>query len=162
MLFQENETFWIWPSAVQNGSFHYSLRMVRYPQVWAKGSKKGVFNTGQMIFGLVRAYQHNKASHFLDAFSKACQWLCSVLEQDGSWKIGAYIPGYVPTYYTRVIWAILYANTILQSREITEKMEQALSYYKRKQTPQFSFKIGDSAVVPLLLHIPSDTLCGAY
>ena len=102
-------------------------------------SKPSVFNTGQMIFGLVRAFEQEQDQIFLDSTSKACNWLLKILEPDGSWKKGAYVPGYIPSYYTRVVWAVLFANQYLKSDLIHEKMEVAIGFYLKRQNKEKAF-----------------------
>jgi hypothetical protein len=44
-----------------------------------------VFNTGQVIRGLVIAHQINKNEKYLNSITKACDWLSAVQEENGSW-----------------------------------------------------------------------------
>lgn len=109
-----------------------------------------IFNTGQMIFGLVRAYEETNDDKYKVVFTKACNWLIDVLEEDGSWKQGAYKEGYVPSYYTRVIWSVLMANVHIKDQNIEDKMVHALNYYKAKINENFtvtdwSFQEGQKA-----------------
>jgi hypothetical protein len=96
-----------------------------------------VFNTGMMLFGLVASPQPPKGER-LEGAKKAVDWLVSILEEDGSWQQGAYKSGFTPSYYTRVIWAVLKVNQHLQSDDIEQVMRKALQYYKAKVTPQHS------------------------
>jgi rhamnogalacturonyl hydrolase YesR len=45
-----------------------------------------VFNTGQVIRGLLVIYQETKDKKYLDSATKACDWLCEIQEQEGYWK----------------------------------------------------------------------------
>lgn len=99
-----------------------------------------VFDTGQILFGLSRAFVESKDTKYYDALAKAVNWLLSVLKDDGSWQQHSYTKNYIPSYYTRVIWAILYANHYLKNANIHSKMQQALHYYVNKITPQLSVK----------------------
>lgn len=105
-----------------------------------EGTEASVFNTGQMVFGLVKAYEQSSNTDYLDGVKKACNWLLSILEEDGSWQQAAYVPGYIPSYYTRVIWAMLVANKHLNNPNIDEKMEKALNYYQKRQNKQSAFE----------------------
>src|SRR5690606_18808771 len=57
-----------------------------------------------------------------------------------SWTIGAYVNGFTPSYYTRVIWPILWANIHLKDQEVHDKMQTALKYYTDKITPKKSIE----------------------
>jgi len=54
------------------------------------------------------------------------------LESDGAWRQAAYMPGFVPTYYTRAVWGVLEANRHLQWPDVPEKMRGALRYYAER------------------------------
>lgn len=109
-----------------------------------------IFNTGQMIFGLVRAYEESGDDKYRIVFEKAVNWLVSVLEEDGSWASGAYKSGYIPSYYTRVVWPALYANEHMKSAEVEAAMRKAIGYYEAKiqenlSVADWSFNTGQSA-----------------
>lgn len=99
-----------------------------------------VFDTGQILFGLTRAFQETQHAKYKIALTKAVEWLLEILESDGSWRQFAYVTGYVPAYYTRVVWAVLQANKILNVASVETKMRQALDFYVAKVTPQYSVK----------------------
>lgn len=50
-----------------------------------------VFNTGQVIRGLLTAYEIWQDKKYLDACQKACEWLYKSQEEDGSWIKTAYM-----------------------------------------------------------------------
>lgn len=67
-----------------------------------------IFNTGQMILGLVAAADHSRDSAYLDAAERAARWLASLVDpQTHTWHGHAYVSGYSPAYYTRVCWPML-------------------------------------------------------
>jgi len=64
-----------------------------------------VFDTGQVIFGLVAAHKATGAAKYLDGAVKAGRWLVQVQDKEGSWSRHAF--NVIPhTYYTRVAWAL--------------------------------------------------------
>jgi hypothetical protein len=65
-----------------------------------------VFNTGQVIFGLLAAHQASGEARFLDAARRAGAWLASVQERDGSWRRFDYRDT-VHVYNTRTAWALV-------------------------------------------------------
>ncbi len=109
-----------------------------------------LFDTGQILFGLTRAYAETNDLRYLEALKKTAEWLLLLWEQDARWQQYAYVPGYEPSYYTRVIWAMLFANQYLNSPALSQSMQAALEYYAARITPQYSvrdwgFKPGDPA-----------------
>ncbi len=94
------------------------------------GSKEPlVFDTGMILFGLSRAWRESSDEKYLEALRKAATWLGKNLGPKGCWVDYAYVPGHIPAYHSRVIWAILEANTYLQEMELAGKMNQALIYH---------------------------------
>ena len=102
-----------------------------------------VFNTSQILFGFAKLdeeilAEENKsqltqnADHWRPAMERAVRWLLTVLESDGAWRQAAYMPGFVPTYYTRAVWGVLEANRHLQWPDVPEKMRGALRYYAER------------------------------
>jgi len=114
---------WICTLQLDNGALPGSVGITNTPSV---------FNTGQMLFGLIAAYEITKKESYFITIKRATQWLIDTLEGDGSWQLGAYVPGWVPSYYTRVVWAVLWANHHLKDPDIKEKMRTALSFYQQK------------------------------
>lgn len=74
-----------------------------------------VFNTGQVIFGMVRAFRETEDKRYKDAASRAADWLVSIQESDGSWLRNTY-KDQVHTYNTRVAWALMRAHAITGER----------------------------------------------
>jgi rhamnogalacturonyl hydrolase YesR len=66
---------------------------------------KMVFDTGQVIFGLVRAFEETEDEKYKDAAVTAGEWLVEQQEEDGTWKQHA-LDGIPHTYYTRVAWSL--------------------------------------------------------
>lgn len=66
---------------------------------------KKVFNTGQVILGLIRLYRVTRDNKYLAAAVKAADWLLANQENDGSWvKFTTQGPR---TYHARVAWPLL-------------------------------------------------------
>lgn len=116
-------TDWLCTLQKTDGAFPGGLGINNPPQI---------FDTGQIIFGLTHSFIITNELKYKIALKNATQWLLQQLESNGSWQKFAYQKGYVPAYYTRVIWAILFANTILLEDAIEKKMRQALQYYTLK------------------------------
>ncbi len=65
-----------------------------------------VFDTGQIIFGLVRAFEETGKSTYIESAEQAGDWLASILDEDGSWRLHT-SKDIVHTYNVRVAWALL-------------------------------------------------------
>jgi hypothetical protein len=65
-----------------------------------------VFDTGQVLFGLLALSRGDGEGAFLAAARKAGEWILSEQSPDGSWVRSAY-RGIPHTYYSRVAWALL-------------------------------------------------------
>ena len=65
-----------------------------------------VFNTGQIIFGLIRAYKATKQKKYLNAAINAGDWLVKIQEKNGSWEKFTYKKS-VHVYNIRTSWALM-------------------------------------------------------
>lgn len=65
-----------------------------------------VFNTGEDIRGLVRAFQETGKQKYLKSAKKACDWLVSIQEEDGSWLKDEFQKR-KHAYHSRTAWALL-------------------------------------------------------
>jgi hypothetical protein len=64
-----------------------------------------VFDTGQIIFGLVRSFEETGETKYLQAARRAGDWLAEIQDPDGSWQRFTSL-GIVHTYNVRVAWAL--------------------------------------------------------
>jgi uncharacterized protein YyaL (SSP411 family) len=75
------------------------------------GSGGIVFDTGQVLQGLIRAYEETQESCFLQAAEAAGDWLVEVSDETGRWTKNTF--GGIPhVYNTRVAWKLLKLHTI--------------------------------------------------
>ena len=85
---------------------------LQYPDGAFPGDRVGrlsgpsVFNTGQILFGLLRIYQVTQQSRYLDAARRAGRWLVQVQDRDGAWRASDYL-GKTHSYNTRTAWPLL-------------------------------------------------------
>lgn len=110
------------------------------PGGYADSLEPSIFNTGQMILGLTRVYELTKEDKYLNVLKGAVNWLVEEINPDGSWTTAAYIKSYTPSYYTRVIWPILWANKHINNENTISKMKLALQYYESKITEERSVR----------------------
>jgi uncharacterized protein YyaL (SSP411 family) len=65
-----------------------------------------VFNTGQILQGLVRAYTETRSAEILQRATVAGDWLAASQQPDGSWAGKAAYQGTAHTYYSMVSWSL--------------------------------------------------------
>jgi hypothetical protein len=80
-----------------------------------------VFNTGEVIRGLVRAYKETGKTKYLNSAKRAADWLVSIQEEDGSW-IKDEFQNRKHTYHSRTAWALL---TVWQATKILRYKQAA-------------------------------------
>jgi rhamnogalacturonyl hydrolase YesR len=91
---------------------------------------KMVFDTAQILFGLIRAYEETKEGKYKEAAIKTGEWILAQQEYNGSWINCAYhkIPH---SYYTRAAWSLLALHEITPEKKYVaacrKNIEWALS-----------------------------------
>jgi uncharacterized protein YyaL (SSP411 family) len=65
-----------------------------------------VFDTGQIIHGLVRVYEETGREDFLLSARRAADWLVEIQDADGAWRKFTSL-GIVHTYNVRTTWGLL-------------------------------------------------------
>jgi hypothetical protein len=73
----------------------------------SRGAKPSVFNTAQVVTGLLALYSDSNESPFIESALRAGRWLCSGLRPDGLWVHTDYRATETPTYYTHAAWPLL-------------------------------------------------------
>ena len=81
-----------------------------------------VFNTGQVIFGWVRAYEEERDERYREAAIRAANWLCDIVDDDGCWRrFGSPMTGkQVNTYNTRTAWSLARVHEITGERRFLD------------------------------------------
>lgn len=97
-LAAERATRWLLSLQMPSGAFPAGLHRNR-PQ-------PSVFNTGQVLQGLVRAYKETNRSEIREAAIAAGDWLVDAQQTDGSWSGPGAYQGVAHTYYGMVAWAL--------------------------------------------------------
>jgi prenyltransferase beta subunit len=93
-----------------------------------------VFNTGQIMIGLLRAYRETRDERYLISSKKAAEWLLSVQDRDGSWRSYNLWPE-VPTYNTRVAWPLIELGLLVDCKGYVEGGRRYLQWAVFKQLP---------------------------
>lgn len=73
-----------------------------------------IFNTGQVLFGWVRAFEEEAEMRYRESAEKAARWLCDVQDEDGCWrKFGSPLTTRnINLYNTRSAWGLVRVYSI--------------------------------------------------
>lgn len=71
------------------------------------GGERGlVFDTGQVLFGLVKCYEETNDPLFKTAAKRAARWLAGCLDENGAWRKNTH-KSIIHIYNVRAAWAML-------------------------------------------------------
>ena len=111
-----------------------------------------VFNTGQIIFGLLAAAEAAGEDRFLDAARRAGRWLASVQDPDGAWRRFDYLH-HVHSYNTRTAWAMAELALAAEDEALLASARQHLDWACAQQRPNgWVEHAGFSPAAPPFLH----------
>lgn len=100
----ENATQWLLSLQMPEGAFPAGLH--------GSEARPSVFNTGQILHGLVRVYRETHTPKILNSAILAADWLIGMQQSDGSWSgPGAYQEA-SHTYYSMVAWGLAELSSI--------------------------------------------------
>ena len=105
-----------------------------FPNVELDSGSGLVFDTGQDLFGLIRAYTETRDAQFLEAALKAGNWLTEISDNDDRWTQSTYknIPH---VYNSRTAWALLELHAV-EANEAFERVARAnLDWAVSEQNP---------------------------
>ncbi len=91
-------TAWVTSLQMTSGAFPAGL--------YRSEPQPSVFNTGQILQGLVRAQVETENADVLRHATSAGDWLIETQQEDGSWAGPASYHGVAHTYYSMVSWAL--------------------------------------------------------
>ena len=94
--------------------------------------RKMVFDTGQVIFGLVKSYEESGMRKYKKAAEKAADWLTGIQEKDGSW-IHFSVGGIPHTYYSRVAWSLLRVHEITSNAKYINSCRANIDWCLKQQ-----------------------------
>lgn len=148
-----------WLLSIQNkdGSFISGLYNKR-------AKKKSIFNSAQIIIGLVNAYKFTNEEKYLNAAINCGQWIVgSQNKQNGMWDKYNYVDNFTPSYFTRVAWPLLMIWEITKDEKLKSGATLTLdAIYKKKLENGF---IKDSGFQPssiIFTHTIAYTIRGFY
>ena len=106
--------------------------------VISKEKKTTIFNTGQVILGLVRAFKELKNQKYLTCAIKAGDLLVNLQEKDGNWIKNCF--NNVPhTYNVRVAWALLELFQITNEKKYEEAALKNLKWALKQKLDNYWF-----------------------
>lgn len=92
------------------------------------------FNTGQVIFGWLRAYNETGDERYLDAAKRAGAWLLSVQSPDGAWRLGGpVVHTQVHAYDARTAWSLLEIDALARDGRYAEGARKNLDWTLAQQ-----------------------------
>lgn len=94
----ERATRWLLSLQMQTGAFPGGLH--------GSEAQPSVFNTGQILQGLVRAHAETTRPEIREAAVAAGDWLINMQQTDGSWSGPGAYQDVAHTYYSMVAWAL--------------------------------------------------------
>lgn len=103
-----------------------------------------VFNTGQVLFGWVRAYQETGNERYLSAARRAGDFLLSAQDADGAWRKS--LSGFTSsamssyTYNTRSAWGLLQLAEVSGHAPYRDAAVRNVEFALTQQTPSGWFK----------------------
>lgn len=97
------------------------------------GSRPVIFNTGQIIHGMVAGYSRFARADCLEAALKAGQWMVENQDSDGCWRKSVHndLPH---TYNTRAAWALLRVGMIVNEDHLVRGAIKNLEWALTQQT----------------------------
>lgn len=104
--------------AIRMADFECNVQMpsgaVRGAQMNTKAAP-AVFNTGQVLFGWIAAYQATSDRSYSESAVRAAEWLCRGQDEDGAWRkdLSPLTTSKVQTYNVRTAWALALAGRVL-------------------------------------------------
>lgn len=103
------------------------------------GSKPVIFNTGQIIHGMIAGYLNFQRSDCLEAAVKAGKWMISKQDGDGCWRRSVH--NNTPhTYNTRAAWALLRTGIIANEKDLVNAARKNIEWALTQQTASGWFR----------------------
>ena len=122
--------------------------------------KPSIFNTGQIIFGLISSYEEFEESRFLVSLIKAGDFLVKYQEKNGNWVKYCY-QNISHTYNIRTAWALLKLYNITDKEYYKESAIRNINWAIQQINENFWFKNNiHSAFENPILHFIAYTIEG--
>lgn len=107
-----------WELAVQ-------LPVGAVPELATRGP--ALFDTGQVLFGWIGAYQETGEERFLDAALRAGDWMLQVQDEDGAWRQFTAATSGI-TFNARAAWALAHLGRVAGTERFLEGARRFLDW----------------------------------
>jgi hypothetical protein len=122
-----------------------------------EGRPPVVFNTGQVLRGLIRSHKETEEEKYLDAAVRAGDWIVANQEDDGSWTKANYL-GMKRTYDVFAAAALAQLSSTTSDQRYAAAAKANCEFALQNQQANGWFELCDNT--PFLNHAPSThTLC---
>jgi hypothetical protein len=103
--------------------------------VVGEGRTPAIFNTGQVLFGWIAAFETTGDGRYADAARRAGAWLTSVIGPDGTWLEGEsqFARKDATLYNARASWALAEAGLALEEPAFRDAAARNLRFVTRTQ-----------------------------
>jgi len=101
-----------------------------------------VFNTGQVVFGWVRAYQETADEKYIYAAKCAAEWLLNVQDYDGAWRrfLSPLTTSLVCTFNSRTAWSLVLLGQVIGEEKYIDSGQKNLEWCLTQQQPDGWFR----------------------
>lgn len=124
---------WLLPLQLENGAFPIG-------PLWPDWEREPiVFDTGQILHGLARAFRETGCQEYLDSARRAGDWLIEIQAQDGSWDKHVSL-GYVHTFNVRSAWGMLHLYEASRDERYRSAAAANLDWALNQQDPDGWFR----------------------
>lgn len=108
-----------------------------------------VFNTGQILIGLLEAARRTREARFESAAFRAGEWLTQDIDDDGAWRRCTYKDRF-HAYHTRVAWPLVDAGLMFHEERFVEAGRANLDFAitLQKENGWFAHNTLDEEEVP--------------
>ncbi len=105
----------------------FRLNSIDYIFRRKRNSIPSLFNTGQILRGLVRAFKENQSKNIFLAIERAVKFLGDSINEDGSWKKDAYAGEFSPAYFSYIAKPLIDASKIINEKKYIRSSMKSLN-----------------------------------
>ena len=124
---------WLLGIQLPMGAWQAGLYPARAP------ARASVFNTGQVLKGLVALARTTDEPRWLTAAQRGATWLAEGVDESGSWSGADYRSTGTPSYYTEVTWPMLEVARLTDDARIRAAAERVLRRIVERRRADGSF-----------------------
>ncbi len=102
-----------------------------------------VFNTGMVLFGLLKAFEAFEDNKYLESAMKAGDWLVKVQSESGAWTAPHAFSNRPHSYHARVSWALLELARASNEEKYTRAARKNLEWVLRNKLDNNWYKFSN-------------------